>query len=271
VSIGLEGYDEGGANCVLCDHDINWLYVLHLVLVDGQTATFAPVGSSCIRTWADSLPHSEAQQAILAALKLAEDEAERVKASFREFNRQATSGDVTNEDRDALVRYLSSPPAVRQNPFLADVARKVERYSGWASDPQRKAWLGALNRELLKAGRPALATVPTSEGTFSREDADLLGRAKAILAAPILLGRLKPEERDALQDIAAKVERYGSFRSTAQRGYFASIIKRAEGSGRSTTQQPTGHIEGARPIGGRVVAPVAPAPRPTYDGDDLPL
>jgi hypothetical protein len=233
VAIGFNGVDDAGAECVLCDHPINYLYVLHLNTVEGRAVTFAPVGSSCIRTWADSLPHSEAQAAILARLKVAEEEAEKIKASFRAFNAQAKYNHITSEDRDALVRFLGAPPAIRSNPFLSDVAAKVEQYSGWASDRQRGAWLAALGRELAKVGgKPLVLAAPAADPRLSPEDADLLTRAAKLISDEVRFLKLDSVQRDALKDIHAKVTRYGSFASPAQRGFFASIIKRGEGSGR---------------------------------------
>jgi hypothetical protein len=233
VAIGLDGYEDGGANCTLCDHDIKWLYVLHLGLTDGRVVTFTPVGSSCIGTWAESLPVSEAQAAIVAALKVAEEEAEAIKARIRGFNAQAQQGHITEGERDALVRFVSAPKRIRENEFLGDVASKVERFKGWASDRQRDAWLGALDREFRKLGRPGLPAA----SRFSPEDADLIDRAAKILGDEALLARLNEVEQGALKDIHGKVVQFGSFISPKQKGFFASIIKRAEGSGRAKPVQ----------------------------------
>lgn len=244
VAIGLEGYEEGGANCTLCDHDIKWLYTLDLgILGQHGSVGFAPVGSSCIRTWADSLPHSEAQQAILATLKLAEEEAERVKASFREFNRQVEGGKITEFERDALVRFLSSPRVVRTNTFLRDVAEKVEKFGGFYSPTQRHAFIRALNECLVKAGRKALpveaATLPSN---LSPVDRPLVERAQKVLADEKALAKLSETDRDALRDIYAKTIRYARFATDRQRGYFASIIKRADG-GSDRRPAVTGQVE----------------------------
>lgn len=224
VVIGFEGVDESeSSECNLCDHLIKFLYVLHLGLTDGRVATFTPVGSSCIRTWAESLPVSEAQVAIIAALKLADEQVERIKASFRAFNALATNGRITNEDRDALTKFLSAPPVIRDNGFLADVAHKVEHhYKGWASALQRDSWIKALNREFVKVGKPLVGIDP--------ESAKLIERAKAIIANTALLDKLSPSDRGPLVDITTKVEKQygGTFASDKQRGFLASIVGRAE-------------------------------------------
>jgi hypothetical protein len=238
VAIGFDGVDQDEqSECALCDHWIKFLYVLHLGLTSGKVVTFAPVGSSCIRTWADSLPISEAQAAIVAALKVAEEKAESIKSSFRTFNALAASRNISEGDRDALVRFLGAPPRVRDNPFLADVAGKVEKFRRWASDRQRDTWLAALNRELRSGTGKGLAAVPPSAGGLGEEDRALLARAAVILGTQPPPAGLSEDDRGILADIHAKVTRYQSFRSDKQRGFFASIIKRAEGgSGRKPVQ-----------------------------------
>lgn len=262
VNVGFHGV--GGASCVLCDHPIEWLYVLHLGLIDGRTVTFEPVGSTCIQTWVTSLPHSEAQQAILARLKVAEEEAEIIKASFRAFNKQVADEQLSGDDRDALVRFLGAPPRVRNNEFLADVARKVERFGGWASETQRTSWLGALNRELRNAKLPPLKSLPPSQGSLSQDDEKLLERAKAALENPAL-ATLSSDKRESLQDIYNKVTQYQAFRSDAQRSFLADLVRRVE-SGRVKT---TGVVtaESRRPA----KPPAPPLPKHEYEGTDLPF
>jgi len=161
ASVGLTSYGDDA--CALCDHAIKWLYVLHLTVSDSpvtagdaavaRVVTFDPVGSTCIRTWADALPLGPGQESILAALKLAESEADKIKAQFREINSLERSGSITEEQATALIQFYSAPPTIRSSSFLSDVARKVIRYHGFTGR-QWDSWSKSLRRDLSNVNAP---------------------------------------------------------------------------------------------------------------------
>jgi len=150
ASVGLSGYGEG--ECALCDHSIAWLFILHLTTSDKGVVTFEPVGSTCIRTWAEALPLSAGQESILAALALAEDEAAKVKALFREINAAERNGLISEEQASALLQFHSAPARIRASDFLSDVARKALRYG--FSERQWSSWSNALQRDLASLNAP---------------------------------------------------------------------------------------------------------------------
>lgn len=153
ASVGLTGYSQD--ECALCDHGIKWLYVLHLTTSDKGVVTFEPVGSTCIRTWAEALPLSPAQERILAAVTDAEAEADKLRARFREINALERKGDVTEEQAAALIQFYAAPASIRRSDFLRDVASKVLRFGCFISDKQWTAWSGALVRDIANLNAPA--------------------------------------------------------------------------------------------------------------------
>lgn len=151
AAVGLTGYDKG--ECALCDHAIKWLFVLHLTTSDKGVVTFEPVGSTCIKTWAQALPLGPAQERILAALKLADADADVVRARFRDIRVMERTGELTEDQASALIRFYSSPSAIRDHGFLSSVADQVFQRDGFTAR-QWETWSVALNREIGNLNAP---------------------------------------------------------------------------------------------------------------------
>ena len=209
ATVGLLG--KADASCTLCDHAILWQYVLHLSMEGKTTETFEPVGSSCIQSWADSLPHSEAQAKILAALKLAVEEANVIKARFRAINALVKREKLAEVQGRALVAFYSGPPSIRDNIFLADVAYKAVDNGGFVGR-QWETWERALDRAFV---------------AFDSRDEirAFIARAQAAIDS----GRVEASPRgDTLLDILGKLEKFDAFYSDRQKSFFIALLEEAE-------------------------------------------
>ena len=193
--------------------------ILHLSMTDKSVETFEPVGSSCIGSWADSLPHSEAQAAILAALKLAVEEANAIKSRFRSINALVKRGKLAEIQGRALVAFYSGPPSIRENNFLANVADSAISKGGFIGR-QWETWERALGSAF--------------DAFDSRDEIQaLIARAQAAVDS----GRVEVSPRgDTLLDIFGKLEKFGVFYSDRQKSFFIALLDEAEAQEIEPTQ-----------------------------------
>ena len=220
ATVGLVGKDA--AKCALCDHNILWQFVLHLSLSTGRNVTFNPVGSSCIESWADSLPVSDAQRSILEALKLAVEEANEVKARFRSINADVKGGKLSREQGDALIAFWSAPTVVREHEFLLSVAEAVDRFSSFKSDKQWGSFERVLKATLASAKRKSDRLARQDDGEESEED-KLFQRADAVIES----GQADAYDRgDTLVDIVERGKQRGL--SDGQRRFLYVLLREAE-------------------------------------------
>jgi len=136
VDIYYTGRHEESQECVLCAHKgIKHLFSLDLKLTQGE-AHFDPVGSSCIRSWATSLPVSAAQAAIIEKLDFAIADMETLKGNLRKINGWHTADKLSDSEHNMLTAYFMAPAAIREQETLKSIANKVLQWGQFASDTQ---------------------------------------------------------------------------------------------------------------------------------------
>lgn len=252
------GYATNSQDCVLCGHKhIKWLFAIRFGAPDMTTmlgkittgitrteeVTLKHVGSKCITDWLDAVPESTEK---LEALKRWAVEMDKCK--------KAMVAKVV-EDLCAQAGYSPESAADTWQNLLEDCgSHALVKIVGWKTfaflrNNVRGIRYRTSSRATVKRWLESLATLVAShtatqetaleepvkqiEETSAPIDPDsiegLLARANAVLDDPVKRGRLSPNHQLVVADIAAKVQKYGSFAPGGrQRGFFTSLLKRAE-------------------------------------------
>lgn len=218
---------ENNTECCLCDTPILHLFQLTFHRPLGSVELF-PVGSKCIKDWMKAMPESVARSEAIARVKAAE----AVMRKQRKLLKQLTEAD--DEDAANLMRIFFRLPtdAVEAVESLEDIGAKVIRYGSFASDGQRRYFASLVRTAArehgiddLRSGRQAPAAPAPAPAPKPAPGAD--DTERALMARWLAL----PEEartEGAMGDIGAKVERFGSFASGKQMGFFKRMLRDAE-------------------------------------------
>jgi len=106
---------------------------------------------------------------------------------------------------------------------VKDICRKVKSYGSFASESQK----GFLLKLLAKAEASKVAIDAAKEAAKAAAK-PVIDAGLAVLADPTKLGALNGWEQGTLKDIAAKVEKYGTFASSSQQKLFERITAKGE-------------------------------------------
>lgn len=249
ASASCEGKDEDGeTQCCLCDHGIKWLFRLTLTLTGGEPVTFRHVGSQCITDWAEALPVSEAQRAVLTAIQGAQKDKSRMMAEARKLAAQMRRRNAAikylseNGDSDGaklMERYFGASEAVQADATLADIASRTIRFQRFASDRQRSFFAGALGRAERAEQAPVVTVTPKAAAepvaAPAAPEGDLVSRAQALLATGVQ-ERMRGNRGSIMADIASKGARWGL--SSAQERFLLDLVKEAEGISTAASDAP---------------------------------
>jgi hypothetical protein len=247
----FEGYGHG--TCSLCGKQhLKWLFSIKFDVPSGIVAlakvftditrdkevTLQPVGSKCIVDWLDAVPESAEK---LEALRRWETEMKRCKQAMKakvveDLCRQAGF----DTPQDAFDAYQATSSAARWKlPYksrrrLANNAYGIRHKR--VSRGTAKLWLEGLaecqriQAELdaaeTGAATPEVAAEPEpTTPALSQEDAEIVERGRVAWANRSVL---RDYQRRDFEDIGRKVVKFGSFRSSAQRRYYADMLRRME-------------------------------------------
>lgn len=272
------------SNCTLCDHPILHQFLLTFARPSGAAVEFFPVGSNCITTWVKAMPESVERSEALRRVRAAESEMRRQRKVLKGLDK---AGD---DDGANLMRLYYRLPADRRHGAsdddpLSDIGYKVERYGSFASDGQRRFFARLVRGAAREAGiddrsqagsdsgrQPAQPAPESFTIEGDRDGTRLIQRYDALSDD----ARQAIERSEALNDIAAKVRRFGSFASDGQRRFFAVLVREAErASGGSTPPPPPASTVAQPTVQGDLFAdggePVRARRQPepeTFDDDD---
>jgi len=247
----FKGYGHG--TCALCGKQhLKWLFSIKFDAPSGlvalakietdiirdQEVTLHPVGSKCIVDWLDAVPETAEK---LEALKRWEAEMQKCRAAMKakvveDLCKQAGY----DSPEDAFEAYQATSSQARWRlPYksrrrLANNAYGIRHKR--VSRGTAKLWLEDLAEcqrvqaelDAAETGAPPPADPPPPADDLAKledADADLIRRGRVAWANR---DALRPYQARDFEDIGKKVVKYGSFRSGAQRRYYADMLTRME-------------------------------------------
>lgn len=252
---------KGHGDCTLCGKkDILWLFALHFDKPDlvqsigaiekqitrTEAVTFNPVGSECIQTWFEALPESLEKLEFLKRWKIELQRMARAKAAQATLNYLTKRGFASIED--ALDRGKAIEEKVKATGpgyytkvcgltyydrcALTKLRARLKRQGRLSHNAVKFLADLILRAEQALADdaktQPAAPAVPPPPAAPAILADPLVVRANKVLNDPTFSAALDNYRRGVVKDIVEKVTKFGSFRSTSQKGYLESLVSKAE-------------------------------------------
>lgn len=255
------GYANSDVDCTLCEHKhIKWLFAIRFDAPDILTAlgkvstgivrteavTLLPVGSKCITDWLDAIPESLEK---LAALKIwhkemAKANKAKAKKALETKLIKLGYGDLAGLSA-ALYAVLADAKTAKVNLkwFLINKIRTYAKKAKWGTIKSTSP-VNTAHDYLVEARAKIDAKLATVTDTVETPVVETPVAPKDELAhltddarKAVLKGRevyktgkdaLSKDHLSAFVDIGKKLVKYGSFVSSAQRGFYQFLVGKLE-------------------------------------------